>query len=119
MTPEKFEKDLRLLAEFAECYCAGNCGDSPRHAVELALRYQDKDLDVKLAPYLCASCESLFLYAHERLQACPHEEKPRCRNCPHPCYERSRWKEMAKMMRYSGMRLGFSRLKNKLLSAFS
>ena len=70
--------------------------------------------DEELKICLCAECRELFLYAHERLQACPHEEKPRCRVCKNPCYERTYWKKMAKMMRYSGMRLGFLKLKEKL-----
>jgi len=45
------------------------------------------------------------------LRACPHAEKPRCHHCPHPCYEREMWVNMARMMKYSGMKLGFTKIK--------
>jgi len=114
MTREKFLKDIKVLASFAQYYCAGNHAPSPKSETGFRLVYRGESYDEELKICLCAECRELFLYAHERLQACPHEEKPRCRACKNPCYERTYWKKMAKMMRYSGMRLGFLKLKEKL-----
>ncbi|MGD9595271.1 nitrous oxide-stimulated promoter family protein [Wolinella succinogenes] len=118
MTQEKFLKDIHLLADFTRCYCEGNHAHASKESLSLDLSYKGENLQERLELLLCQECKELFLYAHDRLQACPHEEKPRCRQCPHPCYEREWWKRMAKMMRYSGIRLGFSKLKEKIAQKF-
>ncbi len=63
---------------------------------------------------LCPECHELFAYAVERLKECPHDPKPRCRKCPDPCYEREKYKRMARMMSYAGMKLGLSKVKRKI-----
>ncbi|NLM99553.1 MAG: hypothetical protein GX170_05965, partial [Campylobacteraceae bacterium] len=40
-----------------------------------------------------------------------NEEKPSCRKCPNPCYEKDRWKLLAKIMKYSGMKLGLLKIR--------
>lgn len=114
MTREKFLKDIKVLADFAQYYCAGNHANSPKNELGFPLVYQGESYEEALEICLCAECKELFLYAYGRLQACPHEEKPRCRFCKHPCYEKRYWKAMGKMMRYSGIRLGFLKLKKKI-----
>ncbi|MGP1449654.1 MAG: nitrous oxide-stimulated promoter family protein [Wolinella sp.] len=119
MTSEKFLKDVHILADFMVCYCDGNHREESKKEVVLPLAYKGEEFGETIRIELCNECSRMFLYAHERLQGCPHVEKPSCRKCPHPCYEKEQWKIMAKMMRYSGMRLGFSRLKDKLLKKFT
>ena len=51
------------------------------------LKYKDEDIVVDLT--LCDECNSLSSKAIKHLQECPHEQKPRCRKCPNPCYEKT------------------------------
>ncbi|CUU69450.1 Nitrous oxide-stimulated promoter [Campylobacter hyointestinalis subsp. hyointestinalis] len=52
------------------------------------------------------------MYANERLQNCPHGEKPKCRKCPHICYDKNELKYVVKIMKSSGMKLGLNKLKS-------
>jgi hypothetical protein len=54
----------------------------------------------------------LIDYSIQRLQNCEHDPKPRCRKCPEPCYDKLQWKKVAKVMRYSGIKLGLLNIKN-------
>lgn len=111
MTQEKFIEQVSTLAKFLKANCEDNHSQATKQEINLSLIYKDKDLDYSVYTILCKECKELFYYAHERLSECPHEIKPSCRKCPHPCYEKSRWKQMAKIMRYSGMKLGLTKLK--------
>ena len=80
--------------------------------LDSAFKNIESNINVELN--LCEECHSLISYSFDRLKGCPHEIKPRCRQCPNPCYEKQEWKSLAKIMRYSGIRLGLSKIKNKL-----
>ncbi|MGB3962428.1 MAG: nitrous oxide-stimulated promoter family protein [Sulfurimonas sp.] len=98
MTCEKFEKELASLKKFFPLYC----GDKhrPTDVRHFDLRYQDKKYSFELP--LCAECAELLSYSFERLKACPYDEKPKCRTCVKPCYNKTQWKQVAAVMRYSG-----------------
>jgi len=65
---------------------------------------------------LCEECRNLYLYAKKSLDQCTMDPKPKCRNCPEPCYEKREWKKMAQVMRFSGISLGYDKAKKKLFS---
>lgn len=98
---------MQTLSDFSELYCSHKHkkGASKQH------RYLYKDAEFSLETTLCKECEELLEYAVARLQACPHEIKPRCRECEAPCYDKYHWKQMAKMMRYSGIHKGLVKFK--------
>ena len=53
---------------------------------------------------LCADCAELLAYAAARLEKCPHDPKPSCKNCPTHCYSparRERMKEVMKLLNHS------------------
>ena len=83
----------------------------------VTLKYKEKDFKLDLC--LCSECHDAINYSFERLQHCQHEIKPRCRTCPTPCYEKPRWKNAAKIMIYSAMKLSLSKMKSKVKSIFS
>ena len=108
MTTQKFESEINTLDKFFTIYCENKHEDQISH--EQDIKYKDKTF--KLKTTLCRDCQELLEYSIARLQECPHEEKPRCRKCPHPCYEKNQWKRVAKLMGYSGMKLGLRKIKN-------
>ncbi|RXJ66228.1 hypothetical protein CRV08_13725 [Halarcobacter ebronensis] len=107
MEIEKFKNELKTLKNFMELYC------KHKHKNQLLFNknipYKQESLSIDLN--LCEECHTLINYSIERLQNCPHEIKPKCRKCPNPCYEKKEWKSLAKIMRYSGMKLGFIKIK--------
>uniref|UniRef100_UPI0040287ADB nitrous oxide-stimulated promoter family protein n=1 Tax=Alloprevotella sp. TaxID=1872471 RepID=UPI0040287ADB len=55
---------------------------------------------------LCPECESLALYACQRLERCKFgEQKTSCQRCPIHCYKQERKEEIKKVMRYAGPRM--------------
>ncbi|MGC3977343.1 MAG: nitrous oxide-stimulated promoter family protein [Paludibacteraceae bacterium] len=57
---------------------------------------------------LCEACNTLFQYAHTRLQKCPFgDEKGACADCKIHCYNITMRNRMKKVMRYSGPRMLF------------
>ncbi|WP_331775745.1 nitrous oxide-stimulated promoter family protein [Sulfurospirillum sp. 1612] len=110
MKTEKFENDVRVVHKFIQLYCDNNHADHDKKDGQLILFYHDTDLGV-VDYHLCETCEKTLKYSHQRLIECPHDEKPRCRKCPNPCYEKSEWKALAKIMRYSGMQLGLLKIR--------
>lgn len=107
MTEEKFEGEITTLKKFFTKYCEDKHEEQKEHSYKLT--YKEKTLEFKIS--LCSECNTLLNYSFQRLQQCPHDEKPRCRNCPDPCYDKERWKQLGKLMKYSGMQLGFTKLK--------
>jgi hypothetical protein len=109
MKDEKFTSEVETVLKFIQLYC------NDKHKIEKEnssqeVLYKGKNLlHVKFD--LCPTCKETFLYTLQRLQECPHEEKPRCRKCPNPCYERPKWKELTRIMRHSGMKLGLLKIK--------
>lgn len=103
----KFKQEISTLKNFFETYCHNKHENHKQ--INKKLVYKNETIDTPLD--LCDECLKKIEYSFDRLLECPHEEKPRCRSCPNPCYEKQQWKETAKIMRYSGMRLGLLSLK--------
>ena len=115
MTSEKFIYEVTTVTKFIQIYCDDKHTDAPKKDGAVLHNYKDDKGLVQTQFHLCADCERMLRYAYARLGACPHTEKPRCHHCPHPCYEREMWTNMARMMKYSGMKLGLTKIK-KLFS---
>ncbi|BCX79127.1 nitrous oxide-stimulated promoter family protein [Campylobacter sp. 19-13652] len=108
MDSDKFRQEAQTLVKFIQIYCDEKHNDKK---LEKSLDISYKDINLTLCTRLCSECDDTLKYALKRLQNCPHEPKPKCRKCKNPCYEKSRYKHMAKIMVYSGVRLGLSKLK--------
>ena len=110
MTFEKFKSEIDTLKKFFPIYC------NDKHQNQFKRHYKISYLDqnIEFNTTLCNECHNLLNYAIERLKECPNDPKPRCRKCPNPCYEKYKFKQMAKMMRYSGMKLGLTKAAKKL-----
>jgi len=111
----KFKQEVETLKKFFEIYCSNKHEEQLNIVKEL--EYKGESVKVDLC--LCEECLEKINYSFDRLLECPHEEKPRCRKCPNPCYEKKQWKEVASVMRYSGMSLGLSRINKKLKNLIS
>jgi hypothetical protein len=112
MTNEKFTSEIKTLKKFFEVYCKNKQHNN--------IKIQKKQISYKgienLYEFsLCDDCFNLLLYSCNKLQNCPHDIKPMCRSCPSPCYEPKQWKLLAKLMRFSGIKLGLLKIK-KLFS---
>ncbi|WP_457561071.1 nitrous oxide-stimulated promoter family protein [Caminibacter sp.] len=114
MTLEKFESEINTLNKFFTIYCHDK--HQNQYEKEYIIPYSEKTFYLKAN--LCSECHSLLHYAILKLQDCPNDPKPRCRNCPNPCYEKDKYKQMAKMMRYSGMKLGLTKAAKRLKKLF-
>jgi len=111
MTNEKFIHDTKTVLKFIQIYCDDKHHDTQKEKNSQKLIYRENDLNIKVDYNLCSICKNTFLLSYQKLQLCPHEEKPSCRKCPKPCYERPDWKRVAKIMKYSGMKQGLTKLK--------
>jgi len=107
MTTEKFTGEVKTLKKFFELHCHDNHTNLKHHCKQLT--YNGEKIITELE--LCDDCIELIHYSFDRLEECPHDPKPRCRTCPNPCYEKSEWKKVAKLMRYSGIQLGILKIK--------
>lgn len=107
MTNEKFISEVETIKKFFTIYCK----DKHTHQQNYirSIDYKNQNYQVELE--LCDECRELINYSIERLQGCPHEIKPRCRKCPNPCYEKTQWKQLARLMKYSGIQLGILKIK--------
>ena len=110
MTTEKFTSEAHLLKQFFELHCHDKHQNQSTYHKELTYNNEKLTLELKL----CKECKELIEYSFDRLSECPHDPKPRCRKCPNSCYEKPQWKKVAKLMRYSGIKLGFIKLKNAI-----
>ena len=114
MTFEKFEKEVNTLKKFFSIYCSEKHTNQKKE--DYIVPYLDKSLRFEVN--LCEDCHSLLSYAINRLQECPNDPKPKCRKCPNTCYEKDKYKQMAKIMRYSGMKLGLTKAAMRLKNIF-
>jgi len=110
MTNEKFEDESNIVYRFIQTYCTDK--HSSKEQYHRTISYKGKSFEIKA--FVCKECSELLEYSIERLSACPHLNKPKCRKCPEPCYEKKQWKQLAKIMRYSGVKLGFIKIKEFL-----
>jgi predicted amidophosphoribosyltransferase len=116
MTNEKFKSEINTLKKFFEIYCHDKHQYRIMHEGNYNIPYNDKYF--KLNVTLCDECNSLLSRSIKNLQNCPHEIKPRCRKCPTPCYNKEDWKNVAKIMKYSGMKLGLTKAAKKIKKLF-
>jgi hypothetical protein len=112
MTQEKFVSETETLKKFLQTYCGDkHCN---QQQINQTIIYQNKFFEIQTN--LCEECQVQYNYSLDKLLECPHIEKPRCRKCPNPCYEKSEWKKISKIMRYSGLKLGIIKIKNRFFS---
>jgi hypothetical protein len=52
---------------------------------------------------LCRSCRELHDYTLTRLDACPYDPKPPCKQCPTHCFKSDMRARMKDVMSFSGM----------------
>ena len=107
MTEEKFKSEVEILKNFFEIHCAKKHENILKFTP--SLHYKQLQFSVEL--HLCEMCYSLINYSFDRLYECPHELKPKCRSCKNPCYEKNKYKEVARIMKFSGIQLGISKIK--------
>jgi hypothetical protein len=107
MTSEKFISETKTLKKFFTIYCKDK--HTHQNSYVKNLHYKNESFNVNF--HLCDECKELINYSITKLEECPHKIKPRCRTCPNPCYEKSEWKKLAKLMRYSGIQLGILKIK--------
>ena len=81
--PRVVEKNLFILKKFIHVYCRGHHGRRGRE--------------------LCVECLDLLNYARTRVEKCPYDPKPKCKECPTHCYKPDYRQRMKAVMRYSGM----------------
>lgn len=110
----KFNQEINTLKKFFEVYCENK--DVNQKTIIQTLDFKNKQVKVELC--LCEECLRKINYSFDRLLECPHDIKPRCRSCKTPCYEKKQWKEAAKIMRYSGMKLGLNSINKKIKNLF-
>ncbi|MEA2049469.1 MAG: nitrous oxide-stimulated promoter family protein [Campylobacterota bacterium] len=108
MSDEKFQNEIETLDKFITNYCTKNHNN--QKDILIIKTYNNQKYKIKTK--LCSDCESILRYSTQRLEECPHDIKPRCRKCPSPCYEKQQWKQLAKIMRYSGFQLALNKIKN-------
>lgn len=113
MSNDKFIQQFSTVLKFIQIYCDDKHKSEAKNDCKIDLKYKDLNLNISLNYNLCKECENLLFYVYERLQNCPHEEKPKCRKCPNTCYDKNEYKKMAKIMVSSGAKLGLTKLAQK------
>ena len=111
MTFEKYAQEVTTLTTFISLYCADKHMDLPKKSHCITLNYAGERADPFEAP-LCNECAETVAYGIARLQGCPFDDKPKCRKCPNPCYERPMWKKLAKIMCHGGIKQGLQKVRN-------
>ena len=106
MKRDIYIKNLKDLELFFNYYC-----EHKHKKIEKKVFSMSGDAQL----HLCQECEDLFNYAQTKLSECELDPKPKCRECVVKCYSKMEWKSMATVMKYSGLRLGLIKLKNKIL----
>ena len=114
MTIKKFEVEINTLKTFYELYCKDKHENQEK--TQINLEYKSNSFILELN--LCQECQKSINYSFLKLQNCPQEIKPRCRKCPNPCYEKNEWKNIAKVMKYSAIKLSLGKIKSRILKIF-
>ena len=64
---ESVEKDFNILKRFVTTHCHYQHGTKKES--------------------ICAECEDLIQYAKKKLENCPYDPKPKCKDCKTHCYK--------------------------------
>ena len=104
MTIDKLYKEVETLEKFFTIYCNDKHPNTQK-------KQQIKTENYEFEFELCDECFKLIQYSIDRLNECTKDPKPKCRACPDNCYAKEEKKQMSKIMRYSGMKLGLNRIK--------
>lgn len=107
MKIEKFETEIETINRFFQINCKENHSNLSSYIFDL--EYKGKKFT--LNSFLCLECKELLEHSFSKLQNCSYEDKPKCRKCPTPCYEKKEWKKICKIMRFSAINLGLSKIK--------
>ena len=83
MNARVVERERKLLERFIEVYCQRNHGANGT------------------AP--CDECQDLLIYALKRLETCPYDPKPKCKDCTTHCYRPEYRDKIRAVMRFSGI----------------
>lgn len=78
-----YEKNRKVLEAFIQVYCRKKHGAAQGE--------------------LCPECGDLYQYACKRVQYCPYDPKPKCKQCPTHCYKPEYREKIKEVMRFSGM----------------
>lgn len=78
------DREFATLSKFVEIYCE---------------RHHDRRDGEKT----CSECADLLDYAHARLEKCPYEPKPKCKDCTTHCYRPKYREKVREVMKFSGM----------------
>ena len=84
LTTQQIEANMRILRRFVEVYC-------------------QKHHRSGATPAPCAECQDLLHYARRKLERCPYDPKPKCKDCPTHCYKKEYRQRVREVMRYSGI----------------
>ena len=79
---DKNQKDKVLLEKFIGVYCRKKHGGNET---------------------LCDDCAKLKEYAFEKLDKCPFDPKPKCKDCTVHCYAEPYRSKMKEVMKFSGI----------------
>jgi hypothetical protein len=80
---KKHDREFETLTKFVEVYCRDHHGTDGKTP--------------------CAECADLLSYARVRLDKCPYDPKPKCKDCKTHCYKPQYRARVKEVMRYSGM----------------
>ncbi len=80
---KKKERERKVLCQFIDVYCREN-HHPPKGE-------------------LCEDCADLLAYAMERLDKCPFDPKPKCKDCTVHCYQDAYRQKIKKVMKFSGI----------------
>ena len=83
MRQEVLDRQLTVLRRFVAVYCK-NHHNSERETP-------------------CEECRDLLEYARVRLERCPYDPKPKCKDCTTHCYKPEYRQRIKAVMRFSGM----------------
>lgn len=87
MKVNKIEREFATLKNFVEVYC--------RHHHPRETLCAERGV--------CPDCCGLLDYARARLERCPFDPKPKCKDCTVHCYRKDYRQRVREVMRYSGM----------------
>lgn len=77
------DKQFEILERFIEVYCSVHHGTNKKK--------------------LCEDCNELLGYARGRLEKCPYDPKPKCKDCKTHCYKSEYREKIKSIMHFSGM----------------